>query len=272
MTIISDHNILVIGLGSMGKRRIRCLQALGYTNITGYDWRQDRCLKSNVPASIGRLLEDPSHVLICTTPDTHNEYADDYKGIPCFIEEGTEEVPGGTPSDTMAFHPGIMDLKAKLPQIGNVLNVTYHCGQYLPDWHPYENVEDFYVRYTGAVEMVAFELMWFTKIFGFPDGVISTKREPGETEIDGLKASDTVAAILMYDKGLVANLMIDVVARKPIRQLVVNGSKGQLVYDLNEGISEQIYVDETKAFMDGKYPNTVEHTNKVIELMRDICQ
>ena len=33
---------LVIGLGSMGKRRIRCLKALGYTDITGYDTRQDR--------------------------------------------------------------------------------------------------------------------------------------------------------------------------------------------------------------------------------------
>ncbi len=34
--------ILVIGLGSMGKRRVRNLQALGIKNIIGLDKRQDR--------------------------------------------------------------------------------------------------------------------------------------------------------------------------------------------------------------------------------------
>ncbi|NBW55991.1 MAG: hypothetical protein EBR42_11945, partial [Betaproteobacteria bacterium] len=33
---------LVIGLGSMGKRRIRCLQALGFQDIVGVDVREDR--------------------------------------------------------------------------------------------------------------------------------------------------------------------------------------------------------------------------------------
>ena len=32
----------VIGLGSMGKRRVRCLQALNYNDIVGYDPRADR--------------------------------------------------------------------------------------------------------------------------------------------------------------------------------------------------------------------------------------
>lgn len=34
---------LVIGLGSMGKRRVRCLQSLGVTEIMGVDLRTDRC-------------------------------------------------------------------------------------------------------------------------------------------------------------------------------------------------------------------------------------
>ncbi len=34
---------LVIGLGSMGKRRIRCLQSLGHTDMIGFDIRNDRC-------------------------------------------------------------------------------------------------------------------------------------------------------------------------------------------------------------------------------------
>ena len=38
---------LVIGLGSMGKRRIRCLKALGFNDILGFDSREDR-LKDSV--------------------------------------------------------------------------------------------------------------------------------------------------------------------------------------------------------------------------------
>ena len=34
---------LVIGLGSMGKRRVRCLMSLGEKDIIGFDPRQDRC-------------------------------------------------------------------------------------------------------------------------------------------------------------------------------------------------------------------------------------
>ena len=34
--------ILIIGLGSMGKRRIRCLQNLGISDIYGFDTRIDR--------------------------------------------------------------------------------------------------------------------------------------------------------------------------------------------------------------------------------------
>ena len=33
---------LVIGLGSMGKRRVRNLMALGYKDIAGYDPREER--------------------------------------------------------------------------------------------------------------------------------------------------------------------------------------------------------------------------------------
>ena len=34
--------ILIIGLGSMGKRRVRNLQSLGIKNIVGFDIREDR--------------------------------------------------------------------------------------------------------------------------------------------------------------------------------------------------------------------------------------
>ena len=37
---------LVIGLGSMGKRRVRNLNTLGYNEVAGFDVREDRCLEA----------------------------------------------------------------------------------------------------------------------------------------------------------------------------------------------------------------------------------
>jgi predicted dehydrogenase len=264
--------ILVIGLGSMGKRRIRCLQALGYGEIIGYDPRQDR--RDEAAAKYGVEITDtlpanPSTVIISTPPKYHRQYAERYQDFPTFIEAGTEFLDYGTPSATMLFNPMVQHMQKHLPEVGKILNITYHCGQYLPDWHPYEHVKDFYAGEAGAIEMVAFELMWFTKLFGLPNKMQAMRRET--TEIDGLKAPDTFCVMMDMLDDCIVSLMVDVVARKPIRQLVINGSEAQLKYDLNIGVSEQMYIDETKAFMDKNYPNTLEHSNAVIRITKGLC-
>ena len=43
---------LIIGLGSMGKRRVRNLQALGFADIAGFDTRDDRCAEVKVKYKI----------------------------------------------------------------------------------------------------------------------------------------------------------------------------------------------------------------------------
>ena len=40
------NKILIVGLGSMGKRRIRNLQKLGYRQLIGFDLRDDRIIET----------------------------------------------------------------------------------------------------------------------------------------------------------------------------------------------------------------------------------
>src|SRR4051794_12430492 len=97
--------ILVIGLGSMGRRRIRCLHALGVQDIVGFDTRPDRLSVEGVTC----VSELPSGSfearLICTSPESHTRYMDGL--TPCFVEHGVEQVHGfGShvyPSCTMLF-------------------------------------------------------------------------------------------------------------------------------------------------------------------------
>ncbi|MBK7627803.1 MAG: Gfo/Idh/MocA family oxidoreductase [Bacteroidales bacterium] len=155
-------NFLVIGLGSMGKRRVRCLQSLGYSDIVGFDNREDRRKEAQVKYNIkiidsinGIFFSDFDAFIISTPPDQHTPYlkmAIDHSK-PAFIEASVllEEVKeinlynkNNTflaPSCTLRFHPMIKDITkiVKEGKYGKVTNFSYHSGQYLPDWHPWKN-------------------------------------------------------------------------------------------------------------------------------------
>ena len=74
---------IVIGLGSMGKRRVRNLIANGVTDITGLDPREDRRKETEDKYSIKTIeaiseasdLEGYDVALISTPPDLHMYYA-----------------------------------------------------------------------------------------------------------------------------------------------------------------------------------------------------
>ena len=89
-------NFLVIGLGSMGKRRVRNLIALGYKDsVAGFDLRKDRRIEAK---KYGIAIFDdfekamsafkPDAFLISTPPNSHMYYAyiAEKNNIHCFIE------------------------------------------------------------------------------------------------------------------------------------------------------------------------------------------
>ncbi len=322
-----DFKILVIGLGSMGKRRIRNLQALGQKNIAGFDLRQDRC--SEVTEKYGvktfTLFEDailyvnPNSLIISVPPDIHHlymKYSVEH-GIPAFIEASVvdydlESIIEASrkknvllaPSSTLSFHPAIRKIKKIIDEkyLGKLSNILYHSGQYLLDWHSYENVKDFYVSKKetgGAREIVPFELTWITKIFGFPESVVGMYKKT--IHIEGAEdIEDTYNALLDFNTFMMS-FTVDVVSRIATRKLTINGDKRQLYwnwddnlikvynpesdvweefpyetiaaeYGYNKNITEQIYIDEVQCFLNavsGKSPfeNSLENDHKILKIL-----
>lgn len=252
---------LVIGLGSMGKRRVRNLQALGHAELAGFDLREDR--RHEAADKYGIAMFDsfesalatfqPDALVISTAPDHHMTYAWAAleRGLSCFIEASVVEsgrikalaakVKGTgivmAPSCTMRYYPGPKLVKALLQQgvIGKPLNINYQTGQYLPDWHPWERIEDFYVsrRETGGCrEIVPFELTWLDDVFGasVPLACVKAKLTDMDADID-----DIYHCLLRYPGGVLANVTVEVISRpQATRELRVLGTEGELVFSADE--------------------------------------
>lgn len=319
---------LVIGLGSMGKRRIRCLQALGteQQDIWGMDTREDRCFEAKEKYNI-IIAKDEADIdfseikaiIVSLPPNKHYEgvqIAIKYKK-PVFVEasvilkevkkikENNADNIFIAPSCTFLFHPVIKKIQeiVESKYYGNICNFSYHSGQYLPDWHPWENVREFYVgnRETGgAREIVPYELTWITSLLGYPKEVKGYFRKTMDLDCD---IEDSYVCSLDYGN-MIGSLLVDVVGRNALRNLVINFECAQLqwrcdrnqleIYDANDNewkrieidgmiheegysknINENMYIDEIKAFLDGienyqNYPNTVDKDLAVLKLLEEL--
>jgi len=324
---------LVIGLGSMGKRRVRNLIALGHKDIIGFDPRIDRTDEAKeygieVFNDFNEAFEDNNidTFLISTPPNLHMKYA--YfaadNNISCFIEASVVDAEKIlelskivkdkniviAPSCTMRYYPGPIKIKELIAKgiIGKVLNYNYHTGQYLPDWHPWESIEDFYVSSpdTGAArEIVPFELTWLNDIFGeaIPLACVTRKLTDIPANID-----DIYHCILEYPNNVIGNLTVEVISRpKAVREFRVIGSKGEIVFSadsnsvrfinmemedweiisFDEGTiqsgyinPEEPYINEVKDFVTAvelvlnneksNYPNTLEDDYKILHNLYDL--
>ena len=246
--------VLVCGLGSMGTRRVRNLSELGGMDLAGFDLdaarRESAVGKYAITAfaSLEQAVEQfrPDAVVVSTPPDSHMPIATRVvrQGKHVFCEAGTtthgmaelirlveETDVVAVPSCTMRFQPSIKRMKEIIDSgaIGRVLAYTHHCGQYLPDWHPYEDYRTFYVsqRETGACrEMVPFELTWLNWLMdGQAELVTALKGKISNLECD---IDDIYQVLLRYRSGAMCHLMIDVVDRAGGRATRILGETGTL--------------------------------------------
>ena len=321
---LKSMRFLVIGLGSMGKRRVRNLQALGFNEILGFDLREDRRAEAQkkynieITDNVDKVdLKSIDALIISTPPDKHDywiEYSIKNKK-PVFVEASIvvdnlkrlsklakKQKVFICPSCTLRFHPAVKLIKSLVSKgkYGRVVNFSYHMGQYLPDWHPWEKLTDCYTskkKTGGAREMVAFELTWLTDIVGYPKKVVGYC---GKTIDLGIDIDDTYAFTLALDKAF-GNMVIDVTSRYAIRNLILNLENAQITWRWDEGkvkiynaktkkwktielktgkvekgynknIIEDMYEDEMKVFIEsvkGKktFPNTIEDDLRILDIL-----
>ena len=266
--------LLVIGLGSMGKRRIRLLKEYDSDiEIIGIDKQAirrdevEKLYKIKTYDNIDEInFSKLNGVLLCSSPLTHTKLILELnlKGIyNIFTELNLNSSFYDQIIDIEKENKGILFLSSTLlyrkeiQYIKNILlldktkkTYNYHVGQYLPDWHPWENYNDFFIgkkETNGCREIMAIQLPWIIDIFGEVEKFYCFKDKITDLNID---YNDIYHIILKHKNGTIGSLQFDVVSREATTSLEIisennhikwNGTPESLnIFNLNDKKMQKI--------------------------------
>lgn len=327
---LNNLKFLIIGLGSMGKRRIRNLlfNNISKDNIFGFNPTVGRCreVEKEYGVKTFTVFEDaekisPDAYVISTPPLSHHEYflraAKKKKHF--FVEVTTDNLGYAelkplldgsfvaAPSCTFRYFPAVKKIKELLSTgvIGKPLSFNHYLGQYLPDWHPYEDYRQVYFAQKetgGCKEMFPYELVWLTDIFNSKVKRVQGMR--GKISDLEMTADDIYCALAQLENGVVGNMQIDILNRKACRTLKIIGTEGTLdwnwlgkkieiystarqnseIIDLAEGkkvgqynTGEDAYEAEIADFLlavagEKDFPYTFAEDDKILQCLNDFTE
>ena len=111
------------------------------------------------------------------------------------------------------------------------LNYLYHVGQYLPDWHPWESYNNYFIgnpRTNGCREILTIDLPWIVTAFGDIKSVQVLKSKNTNLNIE---YNDNYLIMLEHESGAKGFFAADVVARKAVRHFEVYGEDLHIIWD-----------------------------------------
>jgi len=236
--------IAVIGLGSMGRRRISLIRSIAPDiEIIGMDANPQRCAQVATDLPIPTCVELdvvwghlPEAVLVCSSPASHKDVALSAldRGCDVFLElnlvsdgyAAISELANARgcvvyQSSTLRKRVDINFLRKRAR--GRVLTYNYHVGQYLPNWHPWEDINSFFVsarETNGCRELMAIELPWIAEVFSPIMRVMSLSTTASDL---GLDFPDSWSLGVSHENGSLGAICVDVVDPIPQRRLTVVG-------------------------------------------------
>ena len=253
---------LITGLGSIGQRHYRNLFALGERNIvvyrTGrgsnkkfiaafikefrpkifYDfsealaYKPDAVIITNPTALHVRLarqaMASGAHVF------TEKPFSHSLAGTQSLIDLAKKKKLVGYVGYNLRFHPLLRKMKHWFDSgaIGKPVSARAEIGEYLPDWHPWENYRKTYAAREdlggGVVLTQSHDIDYLYWFFGKAERVAAF----GGTKSDlGIDADDMAEAIIEFRSGVVASLGMNYLARPPKRQFEILGTQGRMLWD-----------------------------------------
>lgn len=246
--------ILVIGLGSIGKRHAQNLLKCGYKDLIfctknknlPKELKKIKCYKKLILA----LNEKPKVAFICNETTLHCRTAIKCaeKNCAIFIEKPLghklKEIKKlqkivnnkkifNMVGYMMRFHPAIIAIKKliKKKYLGKLFYAYSEWGEYLPNWHPKENYKKSYAAKKiggGSSITLSHDLDLFRWFFGPIKKIIKETIKGTSLNIKAESASDF---LLKFKSGINAFVHLDYLQKKSARYLKIVGEKGYVIFE-----------------------------------------
>lgn len=270
---------LIAGLGSVGRRHMRNLIALGETDIVLLRTRKatlpdDELAGLPVETDINEAIQKhkPDAVIVSNPTAFHLDIAIPAAKAGCAIllekpishsmERVDQLISAAQTSGAkilvafqFRFHPSLIKAKELISkgEIGRIVSANVHFGEYLPAWHPWE---DYRISYAARADMgggvVATQchsldyLPWLVgekaqSLFGY-----TAKLSDLEVDVE-----DTAKIVLRFTSGALASLHLDFNQQPPEHHFTIVGTKGTIKWNLADG-ALKIYQAEKKDWVE--YP------------------
>jgi len=249
---------LLIGTGSIGRRHLANLRALapGVQVDVLREGRPgplpefDATLSTTLDEA---LAKSPQLVIVATPTSAHLRYlqAAIAAGIAFYAEkpvvgsaaeldalEATcrgHRMPPNIVGCNLRFLPSLHRLRELVRDgaLGNIARASFECGQWLPDWRP---AQDYRQGYSARAELgggVALDLIheidaarW---VLGELRVLCAVSARNSALEIS---SSDTAAYLLQAERGALASVQVDYVARRATRRYRIVGDQATADWDL----------------------------------------
>jgi predicted dehydrogenase len=296
---------LIAGLGSIGRRHLRNLLALGERDILLYRTRQatlpddddgtgHRLAAFPVETDLAAALAHKPDAVIVSNPTALHLYVAipaAQAGCHLFLEkpishslEGVDQLCEAVARSgsrvlvgfQFRFHPGLRLIRELLNQSAistqpSAISVRSHWGEYLPAWHPWEDYRQGYAARPdlggGVVLTLCHPLDYLRWLLGEYDVAWALTSNRGL----GMDVEDTAEIGLRFASGVVGSVHLDYVQRPPRHTLEIITQQGMIRWDNADGA-----VQISLAQADGKpgdwqtypVPNGFERNVMFLDQMR----
>ncbi len=288
---------LIAGFGSIGRRHMRNLLALGERDILLYRSNRstlptDEIMAFPVETDLqAALAHRPDAVIIANPTALHLDVAipSALAGCHIFMEKPLSHdlSRAGELKNALAagggkllmgfqfrFHPGLQTAARLLREgtIGRLVCAQAEWGEYLPDWHPWEDYHQSYAARAdlggGVVRTLCHPLDYLLWLAGIVDGLCAFTRPLPELEL----TVDSVAEIILnFTNGAIGRVHLDYIRRPARHGLELIGTEGVLSWDNASGYLTW-YKDGGKVTEVFRPPAGFERNSMFLEQMAHFIQ
>lgn len=262
---LPDFKILVMGLGSVGKRHIENMEKLGIPceNISILRTRKgtpsfgDEFLATHNNAHTiftdGKeaFAQKPDIVFVTNPTAFHvpsalsavkagahvfieKPLSDDKEGVDTLVQEVERSGKVAFVAFNYRFHPFLKKIKAMLAkkELGKIVSVYAENAERISDWHSWE---DYKITYGarrdlggGSLATQSHEFDFLYWLFGKPQWIFAAGGQVTDLEME---VEDSVTALMQFQGNIIATVHLDYIQKPPKRFFEIIGTKGRLRCD-----------------------------------------